>query len=822
MTIYFYRKPVIWLIMIFVLTPSWLTADAGSRPNIVWIFSDDHSYQTIGAYGGRLESLNPTPHIDRLAREGMVFERAYVANSICAPSRATLLTGKMSHLCNKFTNRGGFDQSQQTFPKLLQKSGYQTAMIGKIHLDGKMQGFDYWEVLPGQGKYNDSTFITDEGEKKYPGSYATDIITDKSLEWLRENRNTNKPFMLMIHHKAPHRPWIPKPEHMDKYQNDTIPEPSNLFDDYATRGTAAPDQKMSIDINMSLPRDLKVVQERNGLTGQYAHRNKYYAKNEPTGRDLVKWKYQIYMKDYLRCIWSLDENIGRVLDYLKESGLDKNTVVMYSSDQGFYMGEHGWFDKRFMYEESFRTPLIVRWPGATEPGTRNEALVQNIDFAQTFLDIAGAPIAASQRERPVLPPLRGDRAECGKGKGREYNVEKENSTELHSCQPLEDGKFLILECSEDRLFEIDRAGKIHNEIKLDGKNRGPHNRYGVARKTPEDTYIVPYVTESKVVEFSLGGKIIREIKIPDLEKSYIWYAERLANGNTLVSTGKDLRVLEIDPNGKTVWELRESDLPGIQLFCLMGVQRLPNGNTIVCNGDFHIQELPRGEVMMLEVTPDKKIAWKLTRTEMSKTLPPEDQNGTAVYRTSQARLINSATFSRQTAGPKPEISSAKPADQKKIKKTADKQTAATRSGMDPKKFTKMDANKDGQVSREEYVAAFAEGFERKDKDKDEVLTPTEHRHAGSFKYGDVDHNGKLTRDEYLNFFGQQFDRIHDTNKDGVLNDANAELATMDSAHAEANTGKPNFVLFIADDVSAEDLGCYAHPSIKTPNHWCPV
>jgi arylsulfatase A-like enzyme len=378
----------------------------GFVPNIVWVFSDDHSFQTIGAYGGRLKRLNPTPHIDRLAQEGVVFERAYVANSICAPSRATLLTGKFSHLCNKFTNRGGFDHSQQTFPKLLQKAGYQTAMIGKIHLDGKMQGFDYWEVLPGQGKYEDPIFVTEEGQTRYKG-YVTDLITDKSLDWLKNKRAPQKPFMIMIHHKAAHRPWIPKPDHMEKYRDVQIAEPKNLFDDYATRLTAARGQKMAIAKNMTMDRDLKVVGSERGLEGPFAERNKYFAKQKPTGNELVKWKYQLYMKDYLRCVWSLDENIGRVLSYLKESGLEKNTVVMYSSDQGFFMGEHGWFDKRFMYEESFRTPLIVRWPGVATPGTRIEELVQNIDFAETFLDIAGAPIPEDMQGRSLVPLLRG-------------------------------------------------------------------------------------------------------------------------------------------------------------------------------------------------------------------------------------------------------------------------------------------------------------------------------------------------------------------------------------------------------------------------------
>jgi hypothetical protein len=338
-----------------------------------------------------------------------------------------------------------------------------------------------------------------------------------------------------------------------------------------------------------------------------------------------------------------------------------------------------------------------------------------------------------------------------------YGVEEGKSTELHNCQPLSDGNILVLECSENRLFEIDRAGEIDNEIKLNGKNRGPHNRYGVARKTDSGTYLVPYVTESKVVEFNTNGEITRESTIPDLTTSDIWYAERLPNGNTLVSTGKDLRVVEVDPKGKVVWELRESDLPGMQLFCLMGIQRLPNGNTIVCNGDFHIEDLPRGEVMMLEVTRDKKVAWKLTRTEISKTLAPEARDGPAVYSTSQARVIGKGTLGQQVADT--QAMAARPA-----------KTPAADLG----KFARLDADRDGRVSREEYVASFAAGFDRKDADKDGLLTPTEHRHTGSFRYGDEDKDGRLTRDEYLKFFGKQFDRIHDANKDGFITGVEAD------------------------------------------------
>ena len=232
-------------------------AKGAERPNIVWIFSDDHSYQTIGAYGGRLASLNPSPNIDRIAREGIRFDRAYVGNSICAPSRATLLTGKHSHLNGKYDNRDAFNHDQQQFQKILQKSGYQTVMVGKIHLNGKMQGFDYWEVLPGQGKYYDPQFITEEGKTSYKGEHVSDVVTDRALHWLENERDKEKPFMLMIHHKAPHRTWIPAERHMTKYADIEIPEPDNLFDDYATRTVAAHEQDMTIDKTMRLQGDLK-------------------------------------------------------------------------------------------------------------------------------------------------------------------------------------------------------------------------------------------------------------------------------------------------------------------------------------------------------------------------------------------------------------------------------------------------------------------------------------------------------------------------------------------------------------------------------------
>ncbi|WP_146599268.1 sulfatase family protein [Novipirellula aureliae] len=390
--------------MAFVLGMAAIQAAAQTPPNIVWIFSDDHSYQTIGAYDGPLASLDPSPNIDRLAREGMRFDHAYVGNSICAPSRATLLTGKHSHRNGKYGNQGSFDHDQQQFQKILQKNGYQTAMVGKIHLSGKMQGFDYWEVLPGQGKYYSPDFVTENGKTTYPGRYVTDVITERTLNWLENEREKDKPFMLMVHHKAPHRNWHPADRHMDLYEDITIPEPANLFDDYATRGTAAHKQDMTIEKTMSMKGDLKIGNK----TPRYKKRNDWFAENKPEGRELVQWKYQTYMKDYLRCTWAVDESVGKVLQALEDQGLLENTIVMYSSDQGFYMGEHGWFDKRFMYEESFRTPLLARWPGKIKPGSVNTDLVQNIDFAETFLDLAGASIPDDMQGESLVPLLKGE------------------------------------------------------------------------------------------------------------------------------------------------------------------------------------------------------------------------------------------------------------------------------------------------------------------------------------------------------------------------------------------------------------------------------
>lgn len=419
-----------------------LSAQASTRPNIVWIFSDDHTRQAIGAYGSHLAEVDPTPNIDRLADEGMRFDRCYVENSICAPARAALLTGKFSHLHGKIDNHNVFDHNQQQFQKILQQNGYQTALIGKIHLSGKMQGFDYWEVLPGQGSYYQPEFLSENGSHHYEG-YVTDIITEKAIDWMDNKRDTEAPFMLMVHHKATHRTWKAAPRHVGLYDDVTLPEPGNLFDDYEGRGTAAVSQDMSIEKTMRLEPDLKVRSEEDKQRGiekfgletrnasepaayyrmnaeqkaiwdaAYDPRNQAYfdANLEPGSDEWIRWAYQRYVKDYLRTAKSVDDCVGAILDYLKENGLDENTIVMYSSDQGFYLGEHGWFDKRFMYEESFSTPFLARWPGVIKPGSVNTDLVQNIDFAETFLDLAGVEIPEDMQGLSVVPLFKGETPE---------------------------------------------------------------------------------------------------------------------------------------------------------------------------------------------------------------------------------------------------------------------------------------------------------------------------------------------------------------------------------------------------------------------------
>lgn len=386
-------------------------AHAADRPNIVFLFSDDHAYQAISAYGDERKLLE-TPHIDRIAKGGMRFDRCLVTNSICGPSRACILTGKYSHKNGFYNNSNSkFDGSQVTFPKLLQSAGYQTAVIGKWHLMSDPTGFDEWHILPGQGIYYNPPMIHNGKKVKHEG-YTTDLITDFSLEWLKK-RDPSKPFLLMCQHKAPHREWSPALRHLGHNADKPFAEPANLFDSYANRGLAVRDQDMTIertftetDAKFNAPGSLTPEQKKQ-WDAYYEPRNKEYLDNKLSGSDLVRWRYQRYMHDYLGCIKAVDEGVGRVLDYLEEAGLADNTIVVYSSDQGFFLGEHGWFDKRWIFEESVRTPLVIRWPGVTKPGQVCSELVSNVDFAETFLDAAGVEVPKEMQGASLVPILKG-------------------------------------------------------------------------------------------------------------------------------------------------------------------------------------------------------------------------------------------------------------------------------------------------------------------------------------------------------------------------------------------------------------------------------
>ncbi|MCC7388272.1 MAG: sulfatase [Phycisphaerales bacterium] len=388
-------------------TPPGLTRPA--RPNILFIMADDHAWQAIGAYGS---DRNVTPGIDRIAREGMRFDRAFVTNAICAPSRAVILSGLYSHLNGVLDNGDTFDPDSTTFAGLLTGAGYSTAMIGKWHLKDNPRGFDHYEVLIDQGPYYNPTMIRD-GERVAHEGYTTDIITDLAIGWLREGRDPDEPFLLMCQHKAPHRNWQPGPGHINDFDGVAIPEPATLFDDWADNASPARDQEMTVANHLS-DHDLKLARQTELNDGQRAAWDAAYdAENEEfraaglTGDGLTRWKYQRYAKDYLRCVQSVDDGVGRLLAELDALGLAENTIVVYTSDQGWFLGEHGWYDKRWAYEESMRTPLLVRWPGRVAPGSVSTDLVMNLDFAPTFLSAAGEPAPGQMQGESLTPILEG-------------------------------------------------------------------------------------------------------------------------------------------------------------------------------------------------------------------------------------------------------------------------------------------------------------------------------------------------------------------------------------------------------------------------------
>lgn len=422
------------------------SADRRDVPNVLFILSDDHSLQTLGAYTSRMQEFikkhNITPNIDKIAAEGMLFENSFVGNSICGPSRASMLTGKHSHINGFRTNAERFNSGQWTVAKELQKADYQTAVIGKWHLGTLPTGFDDYTVLPGQGAYYNPDFISKgSSDLVRMQGYCSDVIGDMTIEWLDKKRDRSKPFFLCSWHKAPHRTWMPHPRHFNLLDGVEVPEPENLFDDYGGRTSFASEQEMTIRDHLNIATDLKVtapvmttpaddirqmVPETNSMDpatidefrrmtpdqkkawdAYYMPRNEQFRAKNLKDEDLLRWKYQAYLKDFIRCIKAMDENIGRVLDYLRHNDLEKNTIVIYSSDQGFYNGEHGWYDKRWMYEESLRNPLIIKWPDVTKPGSKCREMVQNIDYAPTLLEAAGIEVPQKVQGKSLVPLLKG-------------------------------------------------------------------------------------------------------------------------------------------------------------------------------------------------------------------------------------------------------------------------------------------------------------------------------------------------------------------------------------------------------------------------------
>ena len=466
-----------------------------TRLNIVYIMTDDHTRQVMGCYGS---DYADTPNLDKIAEEGVIFTNAYVANSISGPSRACILTGKHSHI-NGFTdNTRTFDGEQQTFPKLLQKAGYQTAVIGKWHLHSLPTGFDYWDILIGQGDYYNSPFITMGDTLKTEG-YVTNTITDKSIDWLENRRDKSKPFMLMVHHKAIHRNWMADTCHLKDYEEKVFPIPDNFYDDYDGR-KAASLQEMDIrEGDMDLLYDLKMYRpgdesrlrrnyisddKRHGTYGNMndaqrqawdAHYNpiiKEFFSSNLKGKELMEWKYQRYMRDYMKTVKSLDENVGRLMAYLEESGLLENTLVIYTSDQGFYMGEHGWFDKRFMYDESFSTPLIMRLPKGYDRRGEITELVQNIDYAPTFLEIAGAEIPDDIQGVSLLPLLKGEKPENWRNALYYHFYEYPGEHAVRKHYGIYDGRYKLIHFYGDDIDEwelFDRntdPSEMHNIYSL--------------------------------------------------------------------------------------------------------------------------------------------------------------------------------------------------------------------------------------------------------------------------------------------------------------------------------------------------------------------
>ncbi|MGA1014920.1 MAG: sulfatase-like hydrolase/transferase [Limisphaerales bacterium] len=558
-------------ILIGLLLDPVVSTAAQTRPNIVFIFSDDHALQAIGAYGSK---VNRTPHIDRLAHEGALYVNSFCANSICGPSRACILTGKHSHLNGFLRNGDRFDGEQTTFPKILSNAGYHTAMIGKWHLGTNPTGFDYWEILPGQGSYYNPDFIQMDGSRKRYQGYCTDQITDLAINWMEEQKNSDKPFLLMCQHKAPHRNWSPHPRHFGKYPMGTIPEPESLFDDYAGRSSLQKENEMTLKDHFHWGHDSKFhgdnlftqhfgpldngeyrrmdPEQKATWDAYYEPQNQAFIQKMKDGelseKEITQWKYQRYMHDYLGSVQAVDDSVGRILDYLDQNQLSENTIVIYSSDQGFYLGEHGWYDKRWMFEESLKMPFLVRWPGKIKPGTRSQALIQNIDYGPTFLDIAGADIPEAMQGRSLKPLFENGGGRTPDWRDAIYYAYYENAA-VHAV-PIHDG----IRTARHKLMYFPRNG----EWNLFDLITDPHEMKSVHQET---AYAPIMKALQQRYQDMKGFYEVNSAIIPHSRGDETWWRDRdreknnrLKEGNIDLAFIGDSITQGWEGNGKQVWE----------------------------------------------------------------------------------------------------------------------------------------------------------------------------------------------------------------------------------------------------------------------------
>ena len=580
------------------------TSAAEQRPNIVFVFSDDHATQAIGAYGS---SINKTPNLDRIATEGAVFFNSFCANSICGPSRANILTGKHSHVNGFLRNGNRFDGTQLTFPKLVKKAGYQTAMIGKWHLSTNPTGFDHWEVLPGQGSYYNPDFIQMDGTRKRYTGYCTDIITEMSLEWLKA-RDEDRPFMLMCQHKAPHRNWSPPARHFPLYKHEAVPEPPTLFDDYAGRTELLKQNEMSIKDHFFWAHDMKFhgevlfpkhfgslrnaeyrrmnAEQKEIWDSQYEPENKAFIEQMKAGqlsdREIISWKYQRYIKDYLRCIAAVDDGVGKLLDYLDQAGLTENTIFIYSSDQGFYLGEHGWYDKRWMFEESLQMPFLVRWPGVIPSKTRSKALIQNIDYGPTFLDLAGVDVPAEMQGRSLVPVFHNEGRPPADWRDAIYYAYYENAA-VHNV-PVHDGvrteryKLMFFPRSREwQLFDLERDPQelrsVHSEPDYAPILAGLQQRYRDLREFYDVNSAIIPATRGDQAGWRARDKVMSDrAKLGDVDLAFIgdsitegWEGRGKEAWQQFYADRKPINLgIGGDRTEHVIWRLTHGNLSGIE------------------------------------------------------------------------------------------------------------------------------------------------------------------------------------------------------------------------------------------------------------------